>query len=248
MVFFDKFCPDLHDLPGVGDGDNCATSGSSTTSGTTSDRDRGGTAAAAAGAAAYGAPAAAAVAATAVSNAPLSGTGDAEHASPVRGAAFSSSSSFSSLVAACRWCGVELGNSSVAILSDDNDENNDNGDGNADEEGFNDDGQAAGGVGMKEGDGGVPVLSLHGFLRRFADESGAEDLAKRGDLLRKVHLSSNVSGAIVLFDNWLSCLVLRNLLVLACWYYVQLQQKFRDAPGMVLEVLGLLTVILLVRV
>lgn len=197
MVFFDKFCPDLHDLHGVGDGDDCATSGSSTTSGTTSERDRGGTAAGGGGGGAYGTPAAAAVAATAVGNASLTGTGDAEHASPVRGAA-SSSSSFSSLVAACRWCGVELGNSSVAILSDDyNDESSDN----ADEEGFSGDDQAAGGVGMREGDGGVPVLSLHGFLRRFVDESGAEDLAKRGDLLRKVHLSSNVSGGIVLIDN-----------------------------------------------
>ncbi|CAM9581753.1 unnamed protein product, partial [Laminaria digitata] len=170
VVFFDKFCPDLHNLPDVGEDDDGTTSG--TTSGIASGI------------------------ASGVTYASLTGTGDADHASPLRDAAASSSSSFSSLAAACRWCGVELGNSSVTILSDDNAENNDYGDGNADEEGYPAHGQAVGGAGRGEGgrgDGGVPVLGLHGFLRRFVDESGAEDLARRGDLLRKVHLSNKVA-------------------------------------------------------
>ena len=218
MVFFDKFCPDLHhprDLLDVGDGATSsgaiATSttgdtGGITTSGTstgfTSECDQG----AAAAAAAYGAPAvAAAVLATTVANASISGTGDTDHASPVHGASSSSSSStssFSSLVAACKWCGVELGNSSVTILSDDSDSGD--GIGNADEEVFLGDGQAVGGAGMLEGghgDGGVPVLSWHGFVRRFVDGSGTEDLTRRGDLLRKVHVANKVWHAVVLFRS-----------------------------------------------
>lgn len=190
MVFFDKFCPDLHDLPNgsdVGDSGICGSdSTSDTTSGTTTTGAKRGIT-------------------SGISS--LAGTGDAEHVSSPSNAT-ASTSSFSSLLAACRWCGVELGNRSVIILSDDNN-NHDKNDGHAGGEGFPGDDQAVGGAGMEEGsggDGGVVVLGLHGFLRRFVDGSGAEDLARRGDLLRKTHLSSKVRCRFA-FNNWSSCWV-----------------------------------------
>lgn len=152
MVFFDKFCPDLHG-------------------------------------------------ASAAARPPVEGRRGGSHSSPSSSTPFkhrvSSSSSLSSMLAACRWCSAELGNASVFILSDDDDDDDKehccsvvqgfHADDDAHQAGT---GRAEGG----EGGAGAPrvALGLRDFLGDFVGGEAVEELARRGDVLRGLHLSNNV--------------------------------------------------------
>ncbi|CAM9697488.1 unnamed protein product [Pylaiella littoralis] len=183
LVFFDKFCPDLH--------------GATTTA------------------------AAAAAAGPHVDGRTTSDgrEGDVRHPSPPtsppsKHLAFSSSSSSSScfscssVLAACRWCSAELENASVFVLSDDDDGRTGDDDEDDDDkqhsrraavQGFSSDGdahQAGTGVGEDvEGGSGTPrvVLSLRDFLGGFVWGEAGEELARRGDLLRRMHLANKAA-------------------------------------------------------
>lgn len=98
------------------------------------------------------------------------------------------------MAAACRWCSKELGDAPVIVLSE----------GEHDDEGGRVGGDGRKGNGGEEegraGGAGTArvsprVLGLREFLREFVGggEVG-EELGRRGDLLRGVHLSSKVSA------------------------------------------------------
>ncbi|CAM9312557.1 unnamed protein product, partial [Scytosiphon promiscuus] len=162
VVFFDTFCPDLHGGEGEGEGER----------------------------------------------------GDAFRASPSPGIRTPPSDpllpspSTSSMLAACRWCSAQFGKKygssppPVLLLSDDSGDGGGGrggggggGGGNA----LGSDARASGGGrgGAKGASGGsepnatVRALGLDGFLREFVGVGeAAEELARRGDLLRGVHLSN----------------------------------------------------------
>lgn len=160
LVFFDKFCPDLHGAAAaVGlDGSTASSEGEGD----------------------VGRPS--------PSPSP-SGSPPSKHLLPS-----------SSMLAACRWCSAELGNASVFVLSDD-------GDGQAgDEEDSehccstvqgcpcSDDAQARTGAEEEGGTATRVVLGLRDFLGDFVGGEAGEELARRGDLLRGVHLSNKVNS------------------------------------------------------
>eukprot|EP00903_Cladosiphon_okamuranus_P006825 g6650.t1 len=95
------------------------------------------------------------------------------------------------MAAACRWCSEELGNAAVVVLSEGESGGWVGADGRS---------CLAGKEGGEEGAGGggtgvLPrVLGLREFLRDFVGGGEAgEELARRGDLLRSVHLSSKAA-------------------------------------------------------
>lgn len=102
------------------------------------------------------------------------------------------------MLAACQWCSAKFGENtgslapSVLLLSDDI---GDGGGGAPESDALG----ARGGEEVKT-EGGAPTstrtvreLGLHGFLREFVGTGeAAEELARRGDLLRGVHLSNKV--------------------------------------------------------
>lgn len=100
----------------------------------------------------------------------------------------------SSLLAACSWCSARLGNAEVILLSE-----------NADK-GFQHHCQASGGrereggVGGGGGVGGVRAMGLQGFLEAFVGKEAREELGRRGDLLRRAHLSHKVCHRIKYFE------------------------------------------------
>lgn len=152
MVFFDKFCPDLH---GPGDGDDSLVAINPSNSKANADDDR------------------------PVPSRP-----------PVAPSA-------AMMTAACRWCSKELGNAPVVVLSEgDNDGPvGDGGSGSGSCAGRGEEGGRQGGGGEGEA-GGMPprVLGLREFLRDFVGGEAGEELARRGDLLRGVHLSNKVTA------------------------------------------------------
>lgn len=174
VVFFDKFCPDLHSADAGGLG------------GTGPSEEEGGESA-------DGTP--------------------PPPPPPPRPLAVAPSTA---MAAACGWCSAKLGNALVVVLSEDGDDDE------ADDRVGDDDhggsaaaagrttppperreGQAGagardGGAGGREG-GAMPprVLGLREFLRDFFVGGGAEEqeeLVRRGDLLRGVHLSNKVGA------------------------------------------------------
>ncbi|CAM9323899.1 unnamed protein product [Ectocarpus sp. 12 AP-2014] len=176
MVFFDKFCPDLH-------GASAAS-----TAGTTDPGERGPPEVGEGG--------------------DTSGLSPPDALRPPTPTVHASSTS--SVLAACRWCSEKLGGASVVVLSDDGHDHDRDGTGAG---GFLDDdappppppqqqqqqqqalavGDHArmGGTGAAGGGGAeLPrVLGLREFLRGYVGGDAEEELARRGDLLRRAHLS-----------------------------------------------------------
>lgn len=152
MVFFDKFCPDLHGAPrncnddGDGDGDDrLAGTNPSACGGNADDK-------------------------SAPSRAPVP------------------PSTRMMMAAACRWCSKELGNAPVVVLSEGESDGRVGADGSCA-------GKEEGEVAGEGGGGALPrVLGLRQFLRDFVGGQAGEELARRGDLLRGVHLSHKVSA------------------------------------------------------
>ena len=151
VVFFDKFCPDLH-RHGAGDsGDNGGDGLAAVTH-------------------------------------PSEGGENAGEPSALSRRLLGSSPP-TTMAAACRWCSRELGNAPVVVLSEEDE---------SDDRVGGEDGSCAG---EEEGggEGMLPrVLGLRAFLWDFVRRAGAEEeeveeLARRGDLLRGVHLSSKAS-------------------------------------------------------
>lgn len=169
VVFFDKFCPDLRG--------GCSGSGSGFGSGFGSS---------------VGCP-------DARKSTPEGG-GSVDDP-PLPGPPVSSSTM---MAAACRWCSKELGNAQVIALSEDesdcrvgDDERSGNGETFSLERDAGQAGAEEGGAGSGGG-GGTPlrVLNLRGFLHNFVGGEAGEELARRGDLLRGVHLSNKVERVV----------------------------------------------------
>ncbi|CAM9652144.1 unnamed protein product [Ectocarpus fasciculatus] len=177
MIFFDKFCPDLHSASAT-----ATASAGATAPGVRGSREG-------------------------------VGGGDDSDVSPPADAPLPPTpavhvSSASSVLEACRWCSQKLGGASVVVLSDD---------GKADHDGT-DTGDFAdhdappprqpafvvgeharlGGASASAGGrgAGLPkVLGLREFLRGYVGGDTEEELARRGDLLRRTHLSCKASSS-----------------------------------------------------